>query len=238
MTCRVLLVLRIVLITLPSVYLCYAAEHPTRIEENSNCFECHANKVEGKYVHTAIKQGCTVCHVIENKGDTTYVTVKQSPSVCFACHQQEVFLYEHLPYSSGWCLRCHDPHASGSPNLVRGNVNDLCLACHLKYPESVASRDLPTIVLTVDRIMGHPYAQHPVSGKPDALTGLELSCVSCHTPHGGAKRPLLKMGEQIPEDAVNQTTETNDMCRKCHMVLWGVAPNLSAKKKNKKGDEK
>jgi hypothetical protein len=86
--------------------------------------------------------------------------------------------------------------------------------------------------------MGHPDARHPVSGKPDALTGLELSCVSCHMPHGGAKRPLLKMGEQIPEDVLNQTTETNDMSRKCHMVLWGLAPDLSAKRKNKKGKEK
>jgi hypothetical protein len=46
------------------------------------------------------------------------------------------------------------------------------------------------------------------------------------------------MGEQTPEDALNQTTETDDMCRKCHMVLWGLAPNLSAKRKNKKGKEK
>ncbi|MGA2922856.1 MAG: cytochrome c3 family protein [Candidatus Sulfotelmatobacter sp.] len=237
MTCQVLLALRIALITLLSAYLCHAAEHPTRVHENSNCRECHANQIEGKYVHPAIKQGCTVCHVIENKSETTYVSLKQSPSVCLACHQQEIFLYEHLPYSSGWCLRCHDPHASGSPNLVRGNVNDLCLACHLNSPERVASR-LPTIVLTVDRTMGHPDARHPVSGKPDALTGLELSCVSCHMPHGGAKRPLLKMGEQIPEDVLNQTTETNDMCRKCHMVLWGLAPDLSAKRKNKKGKEK
>jgi hypothetical protein len=41
------------------------------------------------------------------------------------------------------------------------------------------------------------------------------------------------MGSQIPEDALNQTTETNDMCRKCHMLLWGL-DGASGKKKTKK----
>ena len=222
------------LIGLLGTSLCYASEHPPRVDENSNCLQCHADKIEGEHVHRAIKKGCIACHAIENKGGTTYVSLKESPSVCFACHQKEVFLYEHLPYSSGWCLRCHDPHNSQSAKLLRGNVNDMCLTCHLSSPERVASRYLPTIVLTADRTMGHPYARHPVRGKPDPLTGGELSCVSCHAPHGAAKRPLLKMGEQIPEDAVNQVTETNDMCRKCHLVLWGLAPAPSAKKKNTK----
>jgi predicted CXXCH cytochrome family protein len=235
MTCRTRFPVGMVLIGLLSTSLCYADEHPTRVDENSNCLECHADKVKGDHVHPALKKGCTSCHAIENKGDTTYVTLKQSPPAgCFVCHQQRVFLYSHLPYSSGWCLRCHDPHTSASPGLLKGKVNDLCLACHLRSPEGATSRYLPTIVLTEDRTMGHPYAHHPVSGKPDPLTGDELSCISCHAAHGAAKRPLLKMGEQIPEDALNEITETKDMCRKCHYVLWGLGPATSAKKKKDK----
>ncbi|HET6181713.1 MAG TPA: hypothetical protein VFE61_32645 [Candidatus Sulfotelmatobacter sp.] len=54
-----------------------------------------------------------------------------------------------------------------------------------------------------------------------------------HQPHGGAKLHLLKMAAQIPEDALNQNIETNDMCRKCHMRLWGLDQNTSGKKKRK-----
>jgi len=32
----------------------------------------------------------------------------------------------------------------------------------------------------------------------------------------------LKMGAEIPEDALNQNTETKDMCHKCHLILWGL----------------
>lgn len=234
MTWYAVLPVRAVLIGLLGTSLCHASEHPARVDESSNCLQCHADKIEGEHVHPAIKKGCTVCHVIESKGETTYVSLKESPAVCLACHQQKVVLYEHLPYSSGWCLRCHDPHASGSRMLARGNVNDVCLGCHLSSPERVASREVPMIVLTADRTTGHPYPQHPVRGKADPLTGGELSCVSCHAPHGAAKRPLLKMGGQIPEDAINHVTETNDMCRKCHLALWGLVQAPSAKKKNRR----
>lgn len=239
MTCRTGFPVRMALIALLTTSLTYAGEHPTRVDENSNCLECHADKVKGDHVHPALKKGCTSCHAIENKGDTTYVSLKQSPSVCcLACHQQRVFPYSHLPYSSGECLRCHDPHASASPKLLKSKVNDLCLACHLRSSESAPSHYLPTIVLTDNRTLGHPYAHHPVSGKPDPLTGAELSCVSCHAAHGGDKEHLLKMGGQIPEDALNETTETKDMCSKCHQLLWGLGPATSAKKKNKNEKEK
>ncbi len=234
MTGHTPLPLRLLLITLLSTSLCYAAEHPTRIDENSNCPECHADKIKGEHVHPAIKKGCTSCHAIENKRDTTYVTLKQSPTICcLACHQEEVSLYPHLPYSSEWCLRCHDPHASGSVKLMRSNVNDLCLECHLSSPEHPGSRLEPTIVLTADRTMGHPYANHPVRGKVDPLTGEEMSCISCHAPHGASKRPLLKMGERIPEDVLNKVTETDDMCTKCHFAQWGFPRSTSAKKRKK-----
>jgi hypothetical protein len=62
-----------------------------------------------------------------------------------------------------------------------------------------------------------------------------MSCVSCHTAHGGTKLHLLKMGSEIPEDAMNQNTETKDMCRKCHLLMWGLE-GASIKKKNEKKD--
>ena len=215
--------------------LCYAGAHPTRLDDNSNCLECHADRATGIHVHAAVKRGCTACHSLENRGDASYVVLKAANSVvCVECHLAATFQYSHFPYANGMCTRCHDPHSSANPHLLRGKVNDLCLSCHLRKAESTASRYMPTITLTSENRIGHPYERHPVSGTPDPLTGGEMSCISCHLPHGAGKPHLLKMASEIPEDALNQNTETNDMCRKCHMRLWGLDGSTGNKKKNKK----
>jgi hypothetical protein len=43
------------------------------------------------------------------------------------------------------------------------------------------------------------------------------------------------MASEIPEDALNQNTETNDMCRKCPMRLWGLDGSTGNKKNKGKG---
>jgi predicted CXXCH cytochrome family protein len=208
----------------------YARAHPAPLDQNTNCLECHADHATGDQVHPAEKQGCASCHSIENREGATYIVAKPSKTIlCFECHRPEAFSYSHFPYASGDCLRCHNPHVAANPRPLRAQVNELCLKCHQRSPDSVPSPYLPTIVLTADNRLGHPYERHPVRGSHDPLTGLEISCISCHLPHGGAKLHLLKMGAEIPEDALNQNTETNDMCRKCHLILWGLEGATSAK---------
>jgi len=218
------------------VSLCYVGSgpHPTRVDEKTNCLECHADHATGVHVHPAVEQGCLSCHSIATREDASYVAAKPSKTIiCFECHEAARFAYSHFPYATGDCLRCHNPHVSAISKLLRANLNDLCLGCHLRTPESAPSRYKPTIALSAGKRTGHPYDRHPVSGIQDPLTGSEMSCVSCHQPHGGAKAHLLKMAAQIPEDALNQNIETNDMCRKCHMRLWGLDGNASGKKKRK-----
>ena len=226
--------MRVAVICLFSAWLCQAAEHPTRIDAKTNCLECHADKIQSDHVHPALKRGCTSCHVVESKGDLTEVSVRQSnPVVCFSCHQQKSFLYSHFSYAGGNCLRCHNPHASANPRLLKAKVNDLCLGCHMRTPQSVPSRHLPTIALTDNNTTGHPYPGHPVSGRADPLRGSEMCCISCHLPHGGGKIHLLRMGGDIPEDALNQNTETTDICTKCHRALWGLDGDASGKKRGR-----
>ena len=217
---------------------CYAGAHPTRVDEHSNCIECHADHGSGDYVHPALKGGCISCHKVENHDDASYVAVQPRESDgCRACHVSAPVLHPHLPYASGMCTRCHDPHASKYPGLLRARVNDVCLDCHLQGRVKHPSRYLPTIELTSDYRFGHPYARHPVNGSPDPITGGEMSCLSCHLPHGGNKLHQLKMGAEIPEDALNQNTETRDMCEKCHRKLWGMeGANQTAHKKKKGGN--
>lgn len=211
---------------------CRASEHPP-LDSQSHCSDCHADHAEGKFVHAALRQGCLICHVVERRNDLTFVGQKPSRSMlCLECHKAERFEYTHLPYESAMCMRCHSPHVSSRAHLLRASVNELCLQCHLQNSESIASRYLPTITLTGDNRIGHPYQSHPVAGVLDPLTGDEMSCISCHRAHGGMQAHLLKMGAEIPEDALNQNTETKDMCRKCHMHMWGV--DGTAKKGRKK----
>lgn len=227
--------LRFSIACLLSSCLCYAGQHPTRIDNSSNCLECHADHATGTHIHPAMKRGCTACHAVENRQDESNVVLKRENGVlCFECHEATSFQYAHLPYASGMCTRCHDPHGAENPRLLRAKVNELCLTCHLRTGETVPSPYLPSIILTSDHRTGHPYERHPVSGIVDPLTGEEMSCLSCHLPHGGAQLHLLKMGAEIPEDALNQNTETKDMCRKCHLRLWGLEGATSPNKRNKK----
>lgn len=215
----------------------YAGQHPVPIEAGSQCVDCHADHASGVWVHAAVKQGCASCHQVENRRDGTYVELKPAKSVaCFECHEPKAYSYSHLPYSSGMCIKCHTPHSSANPHLLRSKVNEVCLSCHLRRPDSVPSQYMPTIALVSDNSMGHPYERHPVSQVRDALTGEEMSCMSCHLPHGGMQPHLLRMGAEIPEDAMNQNVETNDMCRKCHMRMWGLDRFLPKKKHKAKGN--
>ncbi len=226
---RVLLAAAVLAFPLP----CRAGEHPP-LDAQSQCVDCHADHAEGKYVHGALKQGCLACHVIENRNEVTFIGQKPSKSIlCLECHKAESFEYTHLPYESAMCTRCHSPHVSSKAHLLRANVNEICLRCHLQNPQRVASRYLPTITLSSDNRIGHPYATHPVAGVLDPLTGDEMSCTSCHRAHGGMQAHLLKMGAEIPEDALNQNTETKDMCRKCHMRMWRVDGDPKRDKKSR-----
>ncbi len=78
--------------------LAYAGSHPTRVDENTNCLECHADLATGDHVHPAVKLGCASCHSIENREDVSYVVLKPAKTiVCFECHQPETFSIPSLP---------------------------------------------------------------------------------------------------------------------------------------------
>ena len=221
------------LILLLTSSLSYAGLHPIRVAPDNNCLECHADHANAPYVHAPVKQGCLECHTIADREDATYILLKPSKAmICRNCHESKQQLRTHFPYGSEMCLRCHNPHTSTDSRLLVARVNEICLNCHQRKPGSSTTHYMPTIALSLNNTMGHPYERHPVSGVIDPLTGSEMSCTSCHLAHGGTMPHYLKMGAEIPEDALNQNVETNDMCHKCHMRLWGL--DGPAKKKKKK----
>lgn len=217
-----------------SPLLCYAGVHPGPLDEHSNCVECHADYASGDHVHPAVSLGCNSCHVVERRDAVTYVELKAAGSlVCRDCHAAEQLQHAHFPYASVMCVRCHNPHESANPRLLRAKVNDLCLGCHLYAKERASSSFVPLIELTSNKTIGHPTREHPVRGYPDPLRPEELSCTSCHLAHGGTQPHYLRMASEIPEDALNQSSDTYDMCRKCHLRLWGLEGIGAAKHRKK-----
>ena len=174
-------------------------------------------------MHPALKRGCLACHAIEDHEENSYVILRPTKTgVCSNCHQLEQPQRIHFPYASAMCLRCHNPHSSADSRLLRAKVNDICLECHLRTGRAASSQYMPLIALSLNNSMGHPYERHPVSGVADPLSGTEMSCTSCHLAHGGTMLHYLKMGSEVPEDALNRNSETKDMCHKCHLRLWGL----------------
>lgn len=222
-----------IFVSLKMLHLCFAAEEVSPPKADSVCLQCHSGYTSGEHVHQAIQLGCESCHKVEKSSGGTYVVLKGTESGCRDCHRLETPIHLHFPYAAGMCLRCHTPHSSTKPTLLRSNINEICLECHLQQPGRTPSASMPTIELTQGNTVGHPYLRHPVTEVPDPLQGGEMSCLSCHLGHGGTKPHLLKMGAQIPGDAINQTTETRDMCEACHLRLWGLPEGNARRKHNK-----
>ena len=94
-------------------------EHPGVLPKDAICSSCHADKTEGKSVHSAMALPCTVCHLIETKGDMTRLNLfVPKGTICFACHERSVPLPRHSPGAKAQCVECHDSHSSSRPALL------------------------------------------------------------------------------------------------------------------------
>lgn len=135
----------------------------------SACASCHAKEAGTK--------GCLRCHT-DKAGQPEVPHEGYDPEDCGACHQDGTGpapasacaeCHEatsgrlHAPYAVGDCRLCHDPHGASRKHLLTAEVTDLCGECH--SPEEYVKG-------------GHPVSNHPVNSK-------ELTCLTCHRPHGG-----------------------------------------------------
>ena len=101
----------------------WAVEHPGSIPKDAACSSCHATKVSGKSVHSAMESPCTVCHVESTQGDLTTMTLLMpKDKICYACHAQSAALRQHVPGSKQQCLQCHDAHSSKWRMLLRADA--------------------------------------------------------------------------------------------------------------------
>lgn len=141
------------------------------------CLDCHPEKKEAKVVHAALSMGCASCHSGTHQGEKPGPKlVAGIPELCFNCHDSSMVSgsVPHPPAKDGQCLFCHSPHGSDQPALLNQPVNALCSGCH---DQQSSGRHV--------MLRFGPGDRHPLGGKTDPLRqGKELSCASCHRPHG------------------------------------------------------
>jgi len=95
-------------------------EHPGILPKDAVCSSCHADKTQGKSVHSAMALPCTVCHLIETKGDMTTLNLfAPKGTICFACHEKSAPLPRHSSDAKARCVECHNSHSSSRPALLR-----------------------------------------------------------------------------------------------------------------------
>lgn len=206
-----------------------ATEHPVPLPadvDSAKCVECHAEKQEGKHVHTAISLGCTTCHVVKVEKETTTVQlIAPREELCFTCHEKSKEATLHGPYEKGNCVFCHDPHSSENDKQLRAAGNQLCLECHRNRPASgkltlfntshelseSEFREIPKIALDPTLKFGHPMGAHKVADATNPLQpGEKISCLTCHENHASAREKLVRTAEYKGKQM--------DVCDACHLA--------------------
>jgi predicted CXXCH cytochrome family protein len=169
------------------------------------CFGCHTGKrvwSSRKFIHGPLNiGGCTLCHNPHGENHRYQLIEEGSLRLCLTCHGDKEGLVaektaDRMPYVHGivageGCVICHDPHATDQQFMLKKPINQLCSGCH------------PGIAAQTG---GHPLPNHPVAAPRERLRpGRELSCSSCHDPHGSIN-PLMLI----------QSPLGGRLCRECH----------------------
>jgi predicted CXXCH cytochrome family protein len=177
------------------------AQVNTSVGKANPCYTCHKKILNAEFVHGPTGTfSCAYCHALQ--GEPKYATPKRDVALCGECHVERVAQFKamkmrHGPVDAGMCELCHDPHGSGTIAQLKMPINKLCISCHEQVGTGI-------------HVNRSTYGEgHPLSGKPDISPkgkGRELSCVSCHDPHGGNFRYYFQ----------NNLEGRMDLCQYCH----------------------
>jgi len=210
----------------------------TQSDARTLCVTCHDDEAKridaAKVAHPGAQGDCTQCH---NPHAGKYPKfVQPSPvAACESCHADVAEIHKtkkvlHPPVFQQGCSVCHEPHGGGREHLLRADTNQLCLACH--GPKTTRAKVEDDSGITMfggkvqlpgnyfnqvirlrldDKGFGHPDDKHAVGGVLDASDPQKvklITCLSCHTTHGGGKG-LLVTGEDT----------SASLCARCHKAL-------------------
>jgi predicted CXXCH cytochrome family protein len=177
------------------------AELRAESEELNPCASCHRRMLNEEHVHgPAGVYRCGYCHSPESR-PARYRVRAHDAELCNECHLDKVKEFRtnkfvHGPVGAGLCSVCHDSHASAQVAQLLAPINELCLGCH------------DGVTKDIHVVRGVGGKGHPLKGVPDPSNpGRELSCASCHDPHGGNAAPLFQRG----------IASRFSLCQICHL---------------------
>jgi len=151
---------------------CHDAGGKLLAKSQDLCVRCHGEvrrEAEKADAHPAMAEGCVTCHTPHAADRPGLLAGASERGVCLSCHgevrdAQKAFLSVH-PESgaAGACSACHTGHRSDQPALLKAPPQEVCKTCH----------------------EGHSQFSHPMgTGVIDPRTGRDVTCLSCHGPHG------------------------------------------------------
>lgn len=145
----------------------------------ADCSVCHKTFTGAAYLHSPVEmKECGTCHAWSAEKKVVAAT-KPVPDLCFDCHAEKKALIDSAASQhpiAGECLTCHSPHGTNIKHQLKTDVYTLCTGCHEKYK------------------INHPVGKHPVRFAKTGRMDDEISCVSCHNPHGSPNQSLLRVG--------------------------------------------
>ncbi len=177
------------------------AQMNSTFENKNPCFICHKKMLAVKYIHgPAGSYSCGYCHA--SKGNPKHAVPKRGSALCFECHsdmsiQLKKKKYIHGPVEAGMCDVCHDPHGSQYEAQLLQPINELCLSCHGHIRKQKH-------VVRVTTGEGHPLSG--INDPSKKGSGRQMSCISCHLPHGGDVRYYF----------TNNADDRMALCQMCH----------------------
>jgi len=194
------------------------------------CHNPHGSSRKGlikDFLHEPFKAGCDDCHEITGGR----VGVEKCLECHAEIREQALAVRNHLTGATGnSCVNCHSPHASDDEKLFKGRLEQVCRGCHRdtfknyvdklhSHPNSVScanchqvhgSNHLAMLKGDGNQVCSECHKSqgqftHPIGeGVFDPRTGMVLTCVSCHYPHGTDYPYNLKQ------------EGSKDLCIQCH----------------------
>jgi predicted CXXCH cytochrome family protein len=155
------------------------------------CYSCHERKDKKKFTHVPVAEGeCLSCHNPHSSKQESLL-VAEGNELCLGCHsdKEEALEKETVhPPAADDCKNCHDPHGTDFAYQLKDKMNDLCFNCHDKEEFSVH---------VISGVMSR-RSIHPLEGVKDpSHPDRNISCVSCHNPHGTDTPRLWNFGAKV-----------------------------------------
>lgn len=181
-------------------------------ERSAKCEACHANSSKHAETSTRSKEG----------EPTVLLVGEKANEACLSCHARDQYLFE---WKGGQhdrkdmsCLSCHSVHHAKrlETMLASPTVEEGCFSCHKDKRKALLQRS--THLFRTENWVRSSERQTESAEQPTAqATGLKISCVACHNPHGGGDRKMLV------------ARSVNDTCYICHAekrgpFLWEHSP--------------